>query len=199
MPKRFKIKGITDSYTLRPVSEVNLHLTEDCILSNIQILETANKLFISDTARSTIFDHIGWSASTGQNNVEQGGLLIGHSYVDESDSSVLGFVEYAIPALSAKGSMVYLEFNHDSWKSMMDQLDEMNATVPNHAELQIIGWYHTHPGRLSVFMSGTDLNTQRKMFSKDWQYAIVLNPQKQVWRAFNGKDSKECNGYILKQ
>jgi hypothetical protein len=48
-------------------------------------------------------------------------------------------------------------------------------------------------------MSGTDLNTQQKMFSKNWQFAIVLNPQKQTWRAFRGADARECHGEIIKQ
>jgi proteasome lid subunit RPN8/RPN11 len=80
---------------------------------------------------------------------------------------------------------------------MIDKLDLINEDNQED-ELQVIGWYHTHPGRLSVFMSGTDLNTQSKMFSMVWQFAIVLNPQKQLWRAFSGSKAKECKGYMLK-
>lgn len=165
--------------------------------SNLHILEVGNEIYLSKQAKETIFNHIDWGKDTQKNSVEQGGLLIGNTFIEKGSSAITAYVEEAIPAFTAKGSMAYLEFDHRTWKSMMDAIDAIND---NHqkGDFQIVGWYHTHPGRLSVFMSGTDLNTQRKMFSKDWQFAIVLNPQKQVWRAFNGKEAKECKGQILK-
>lgn len=165
--------------------------------SNVNTLEIENEIYLSKQAKETIFNHIGWGKDTKNNSVEQGGLLIGYASIDKESKVITAHVEEAIPAFTAKGSMTYLEFDHVTWKSMMDAIDIIND---NHqgTDFQIVGWYHTHPGRLSVFMSGTDLNTQRKMFSKNWQFAIVLNPQKQVWRAFNGKEAKECKGQILK-
>ncbi|QHI36421.1 hypothetical protein IMCC3317_17840 [Kordia antarctica] len=197
MEKRFKINSIITEYKLENFDDSIYSEELEKVASNIQEVIVPNKIVISTEATKIIFDHIDWSKDTHQNSVEQGGLLIGHSYMDENNKIIVGYVEKAIPALMAKGSMTYLELNHDVWKSMMDTLDEINENAKNR-ELQIIGWYHTHPGRLSVYISGTDLNTQQKMFANDWQFAIVLNPQKQIWRAFNGTDAKECKGYILK-
>ena len=63
--------------------------------------------------------------------------------------------------------------------------------------LQVIGWYHTHPGGLSVFMSGTDRATQRRHFSADWHFALVLNPHRQSIRAFHGPECLECSAAAI--
>ncbi|PTX61108.1 JAB1/Mov34/MPN/PAD-1 ubiquitin protease [Kordia periserrulae] len=196
MSKGFDKYKVSSEYDVIDFTKIAFAEREKEIISNTQKIDTKNSLYISSSAKENIFSHIGWGKDISSNSVEQGGLLIGHSYKNRSDNSIIGHVEVAIPATTAKGSMTYLEFNHATWKMMMDKLDAINeATIER--DLQIIGWYHTHPGRLSVFMSGTDMNTQRKMFSKEWQFAIVLNPQKQFWRAFNGRNAEECNGYML--
>ncbi|AXG72384.1 JAB1/Mov34/MPN/PAD-1 ubiquitin protease [Kordia sp. SMS9] len=198
MNKKFSIHETVSEY-IPKLLEKNISLEKnDEYDSDIQKLGTLNEIFLSQKAKETIFGHIDWNKDTANNSVEQGGLLIGHSYEDKKKKRIIGYAKNAIPALTAKGSMAYLKFDHHTWKLMMDNLDAMNDDSEKNEELQVIGWYHTHPGRLSVFMSGTDLHTQRTMFSKDWQFAIVLNPQKQIWRAFSGLDAKECNGYILK-
>lgn len=46
-------------------------------------------------------------------------------------------------------------------------------------------------------MSGTDRTTQQRLFGNDWQFAIVLNPHKKIWRAFYGANSSGCRGYVL--
>jgi len=84
---------------------------------------------------------------------------------------------------------------HETWKEMLDKADKL--LEQSGSALQIIGWYHTHPNTLDVFMSGTDQNTQSRLFGNDWQFAIVLNPQKRIWCAFYGSHSTECQGYII--
>ena len=86
--------------------------------------------------------------------------------------------------------------NHATWKKMIDRVDMMLDSNPN-KDLQIIGWYHTHPNQLDVFMSETDVGTQMRFFSNDWQFAIVLNPHKKLWRAFHGKNAEECKGFLI--
>ena len=195
--KNFKIEKVVVVYKPK---ELNNSIEFDFFekyTSNTYNSESINEIIISNEARKTIFEHISWGIDTERNSVEQGGLLIGHCYLDKNSTKIIGIAKQAIVATTAKGSMAYLEFDHSTWKLMMDKLDTINEDNQD-SELQVIGWYHTHPGRLSVFMSGTDLNTQRKMFSKDWQFAIVLNPQKQIWRAFSGSEAKESQGYMLK-
>ena len=139
--------------------------------------------------------HILWGKKVKENQVEQGGILIGKVIKCERKINY-GIVENAIPGTLAKGTSAYLEMNHKTWKEMIDEVDKIIDDHPKE-QLQIIGWYHTHPNNLSIFMSGTDRNTQCSFFPNHWQFAVVLNPHKKIWGAFYGKDSKKCNGFIV--
>ena len=155
-------------------------------------------LVITQKAKEDIFSHIEWGNKIAvDNKVEQGGILLGKVYKDSQLNIQYGIVEKAIYSLSSNGNQVYLEMNHEAWSSMLDQADLYIDVNPDE-NLQVIGWYHTHPNNLDVFMSHTDINTQRNYFSQPWHYALVLNPQKEIWRAFVGSDAKECKGQIIK-
>ena len=104
-----------------------------------------------------------------------------------------GKVEHAIPAISAVGTPVYLSVDHESWGNMAKQLDLLNDSNPNEEDLQIIGWYHTHPNQLDVFFSGTDRATQERMFYQDWHFGLVLNPHRKISKVFQGKEAHECS------
>jgi proteasome lid subunit RPN8/RPN11 len=149
------------------------------------------EFYLTMSAFKTIKDHIGWGNSTHENRVEQGGILLGHAYRNPDTNVVYAIAEQAISGRLARGSAGYLEVTHETWKEMLDDMDNL------HTGLQLIGWYHTHPNTLDVFMSGTDRTTQQRLFGNDWQFAIVLNPHKRIWRAFYGSNSSECRGYVL--
>jgi proteasome lid subunit RPN8/RPN11 len=149
------------------------------------------EFYLTMSAFNTIQDHIGWGIRTHDNTVEQGGILLGHAYRNPDTSVVYAIAEQAISGRSARGTAGYLEITHETWKEMLDSVDRM------HTDLQLIGWYHTHPNNLDVFMSGTDQTTQQRLFGNDWQFAIVLNPHKKIWRAFYGSASSECRGYVI--
>lgn len=149
------------------------------------------QLYITKSAFKTISDHIEWDRHTNENVVEQGGILLGNAFHDSATGIIYAIAERAIPGKLARGTSGYLEVTHETWKEMLDYVDQLNTG------LQVIGWYHTHPNNLDVFMSGTDRATQARLFGNDWQFAIVLNPHKRIWRAFFGSLSHECKGYIL--
>ena len=153
-------------------------------------------LYIGKQSREQIFSHIGWGENFPKNQVEQGGIMLGHSFIDKKKNLIYGVVKHAITGESARGSAAYLALNHQTWKEIIDQVDELLDTNPEE-NYQVIGWYHTHPNSLSVFMSGTDKATQSHIFNKIWQFAIVLNPQKKIWRAFFGENSIECQGFMM--
>lgn len=157
---------------------------------------TDHKLFITKRAMGSLSKHIGWGETTEFNRVEQGGILLGEVFQDENTGITFGVVEEIIPAQTARGSSTYLEMSHETWKDMLDAVDLMleKGSRPN---LHIIGWYHTHPNNLSVFMSGTDMGTQSRFFFHDWQFAVVVNPQQRVWRAFYGREARECKGFVV--
>jgi len=191
--RKFVITGSTTSYEPEPFLSTNFKILGT---SDFRGSYEERRLYISPKARSKIFRHISWGDSATANQVEQGGILVGRSYRDEKTGVIYGVVEDAISGDLATGSSAYLEMGHSTWKKMIDEFD--NIMYSNSiGSFQIIGWYHTHPNRLDVFMSGTDKGTQSRFFSHDWQFAIVLNPHRKIWRAFNGKDAKECRGYLL--
>jgi proteasome lid subunit RPN8/RPN11 len=198
MPKLFKITEVhlPDQPILKLENSFNI---EEMLNSEINNCECTHKLYLTKDASLQIFKHIGWGKSTEYNSVEQGGILLGYTYYDEKQKLLYGVVEIAIPALTAKGSSTYLKFDHNTWKAMINKVDNIILNIEKNRQLYIIGWYHTHPGRLSVFMSSTDRNTQKRMFSQDWQYAIVLNPQNKIWKVFNGSKTIECRGFILQR
>ena len=77
---------------------------------------------------------------------------------------IYGVVDDAISGDLASGSSTYLEMGHSTWKKMIDELDKIRFSSSS-GNAQIIGWYHTHPNELDVFMSGTDKGTQSRFLA----------------------------------
>ncbi|HWW74313.1 MAG TPA: hypothetical protein VNZ44_02900, partial [Pyrinomonadaceae bacterium] len=156
-----------------------------------------HRLYLTHEAMGHIRSHVGWGEMNQHNCVEQGGLLLGQAFRDSTGGVTYGVVTAAVAGRSARGSSVHLEMTHNTWKEMLDSAERLLEQSPQ-SELQVIGWYHTHPNGLDVFMSGTDRQTQGRMFAHDWQFAVVLNPQRRRWRAFYGREAQECKGYVIK-
>jgi len=132
--------------------------------------------------------YIGWGHQTSANRVEQGGILLGS--VCRYKNEIFSFVEDCVLA-NTRGSAAFVEFTPNMWSTMQQELDNLNAQKDKENQMAIIGWFHTHPNGLSVFMSGTDQDTQDKNFSQDWQVSVVLNPHKMKLRAFFGKEIRD--------
>jgi len=64
--------------------------------------------------------------------------------------------------------------------SVIESIDEL----PVDKEMVIVGWYHSHPG-FGCFMSTTDRRTQRRLFPKKYQIAIVMDPLKDEFQIYN--------------
>jgi proteasome lid subunit RPN8/RPN11 len=153
-------------------------------------LSLSHKFYLKMSAFQAILDHIEWGNRTRDNVVEQGGLLLGDAFRDPDTGLIYAIAEQSISGKLAIGTSSYLEVTHETWKEMLDYVDSLDT------DLQVIGWYHTHPNNLDVFMSGTDQATQSRLFGTDWQFAMVLNPHRKIWRVFYGADSRECRGYV---
>ncbi|MEM6298458.1 MAG: Mov34/MPN/PAD-1 family protein, partial [Bacteroidota bacterium] len=136
---------------------------------------------VSPKAWSVIEEHIGWGTETENNQVEQGGILLGHACKDSYKALYWVEVSHAIPAHQAEGSMKHLHFSHTAWYAMFQEAEVI------HPDAQVIGWYHTHPKHLRVYFSETDRATQKQFFYQPWHVGLVFNPQQRVARAFRGK------------
>jgi len=193
--KKFQITSSTQSYQIQSKKIPEFHIEDKSYYNLSQITATNYHLFITRDTKNKIDNHIFWGERNEINANEQGGILLGEVYQDPDKKIIFGIADDAIPARSARGSGAYLEMSHETWKQMIDRVDHLIES--QNKKIQIIGWYHTHPNSLDVFMSHTDKSTQRQMFHNDWQFAIVLNPHKRIWQVFQGKYSKPCNGNIV--
>ncbi|MEX2237223.1 MAG: Mov34/MPN/PAD-1 family protein [Dehalococcoidia bacterium] len=99
---------------------------------------------------------------------EVGGLLLGEGGSDEAGRPT-AVVNHVLPVRSSDSSGTHFSFGGQGLKDAYDQIDE------HFPDAKIVGWYHSHP-RMSVFMSGTDLNSHGSLWRKAWQIAIVVEP-----------------------
>ena len=129
--------------------------------------EAAHQRMLDDSCRDTSREH--------------GGILTGEAYKDPSGSHYV-LIQNAVAAIDSQGTSTHLQFTAESWKPVWDYL-QSNPGV------QIIGWYHTHPG-LGVFLSGTDLRTQRLYFPSLWNVAVVVDPIARKIGYFFGPEGK---------
>lgn len=107
-------------------------------------------------------------------NIEVGGVLLGGVYrspgVGGADDLPIDFIEImdSIRAERTNATVGQLEFTPESWARINRERDE------KYAHLQIVGWYHTHPGH-DVFLSNQDRFIHNNFFAQDFQLALVLD------------------------
>ena len=154
-------------------------------------------LIYSPPAAKQQMDIIGWLRNDfPENRREQGGLLLGY-YTRNSDGSITqATVTEVLQAKTECRVCDYIEWSALEEIRMQqiffDRKEQLAATDSAAAEdYSILGWWHTHPNDLPVFMSATDCETQRRMCFHSDQYAVVLNPHRGIWRAFLGKEARE--------
>jgi proteasome lid subunit RPN8/RPN11 len=100
-------------------------------------------------------------------SVELGGVLLGYAYRHEQ--RVFVEVQAAIPVQTADHGPVHFTFTADSWS----QVHKDRAV--RYPALNIIGWFHTHPG-LGVFFSGDDVVVHKAAFTMPWHVGLVVDP-----------------------
>jgi len=113
---------------------------------------------------------------------EIGGVLLGGFYRND-DGSFVEITDY-VEAESAKGTDVSLTFTHETWEQIHAKIAQRNDD-----SLQIVGWYHSHPG-LGVFMSKDDEFIHSSYFSDPWHVAIVHDPIYTNWGCFKWADGE---------
>ena len=154
-----------------------------------------NILYFLPDALKSLDKHIGWGKKNPDNQVEQGGILIGEVFYDEHRRKVIGIVQDIIAGESAPSDNMSLNMTTEVWNSMYRELDLKNRN--SQKEMRIIGWYHTHPNNLDVYMSTVDIRTQKCFFRHEWQFAVVFNPHRKIWKVFSGERCMRCQGYFL--
>lgn len=159
--------------------------------------DNPNRIYIELKTKKTLFKEIRWGSELFSFTSEQGGLLIGKPYYDRINLFYYSVVEFIIPLFSKIGVIERQKYSNHAWKSAFDTINNYNNNLKREKDVEIIGWYHTHKGEKLLYMSEKDMNTHN-FFTSNWQFGIVLNPQHQSWKAFNGQQANECYGFIIK-
>jgi len=100
-------------------------------------------------------------------DAEVGGVLVGE--ICEDGDGLFVDVRAVIRALAAREARAHITFTHETWTKIHAVLDR------DYPDLQIVGWYHTHPG-FGVEFSAMDRFIQENFFSGRAQIAFLTDP-----------------------
>ena len=189
----------TELHTERPKGIVLLDKKPTPIIeveeSTENVVFVKHKLIFEIQAVQELKKYITWGKSNSTNENEQQGILVG-KVIREIHGGYTSRVERVILS-KARGNAAYIETSHSEWNEMDKELNKLNEGRNDAEKYLKVGWWHTHPN-MGIFMSGTDRDTQIKYYNKDWQFAVVLNPQEQRWGVFVGANAIPCKGTFLK-
>ena len=100
--------------------------------------------------------------------VELGGVMLGRQHVDDEGKPFV-IITDSLRAKHYEATKGSFKFTHDTWNQITRERNEY------HSELELVGWYHTHPG-WGVFLSGMDLFICNNFFSRPLDVALVIDP-----------------------
>ena len=125
-------------------------------------------------------------------SVELGGILLGKECVDDETGTPFVWVSEALEAKHFENTQASFTYTHDSWEEISRERDRL------HPELDIVGWYHTHPD-FGIFLSGHDLFIHQHFFTQPLQVAYVVDPIRQTRGFFWWREGAlaEVSGYYL--
>jgi proteasome lid subunit RPN8/RPN11 len=101
-------------------------------------------------------------------SVELGGVLLGGRHLD-SEGRPFVMINECLRAAHYESTKGSFKFTHQTWSAITRQ---RQGLAP---ELQMVGWYHTHPG-WGVFLSGMDLFICNHFFRHKLDVAYVIDP-----------------------
>ncbi len=176
----------TEKYLIAYLEENKTLLDKkDSIIIERHLLQGIS-LFVSENAIEQLTEHLSEDTKT-----ETGGILVGKAYVCPETNTNYTEILGAIPALHTIRNTANFRFTADCWLSI---LSTQKRDYPN---TTIVGWYHSHPN-FGVFLSATDLKTQKLCFKQNWQVAIVYDPIRRQIGFFHGETGITVEPIYLK-
>ncbi len=121
-------------------------------------------VYISHSAFKMIMEHCG---KMGKKNLEALGFLMGHRFSCEGGTYI--DIEHVVTS-DLDASSVSVKF-----KDFGPMFKDLYKFEKEGKDYILLGWYHSHPGH-TCFLSETDIETQKRMFKKDYQIALVVDP-----------------------
>lgn len=121
---------------------------------------------------------------------EVGGALLGHAYRYREETYVE--IKAALPARTDDHGPNHFTFNADAWSHLH------RDRASRHPELDIVGWFHTHPG-LGVFYSADDVVVHSAAFVMPWHVGLVVDPASDEAGLFGwiAQEAKESNARTI--
>jgi len=114
----------------------------------------------------------------GRRNLEVMGFMIGDVFSYKGR-------EYAIVrdvvTTDLESTEISVKFRSDAFEKLFEQLDKIDY------DYVLVGWYHSHPGH-GCYLSSKDVDTQKRMFNKPYQCAVVVDPLHKEVKAYKLKD-----------
>jgi len=134
-----------------------------------------------------------WQHAHQSPRLECAGVLFGHPFVQQALESSGVQVTFVIVAVVVPYAAPEQTQGHV--RVTAEALAAADAYVAReHAGLQPVGWYHTHPGH-GIFLSGYDHVITRSIFDAAWHVAVVLDPLRNEMGLFRGAEGKPLPGY----
>ncbi|MFN5950711.1 MAG: Mov34/MPN/PAD-1 family protein [Pirellulaceae bacterium] len=138
----------------------------------------------SEESLQLLIDHVCWEElhrhARQFEQVEQGGLLLGRTSVKQvtslADKKEIIWISQSV-ASPVAGDAVSWRLDADQWGELM------TSALQRHPGLEIVGWYHTHPG-MGIFLSEQDLFVAGHFFPAPYQLSLVIDPVRGLAGAF---------------
>jgi proteasome lid subunit RPN8/RPN11 len=125
-------------------------------------------------------------------SVELGGIILGHECIDDQTGEPFVWVTKSLEAKHYENTQASFTYTHDAWEEITRERDRL------HPDLDIVGWYHTHPD-FGIFLSSHDLFIHRNFFNQPLQLAYVVDPIRQTRGFFRWRDGglDQVGGYFV--
>ncbi len=127
-------------------------------------------------------------------DVELGGVMLGGQFVDEQGQPFV-VVSDSLRAEHFEATKGSFKFTHETWQDITRRRDDFSA------DLQMVGWYHTHPD-WGVFLSGMDDFICSHFFNRPLDLALVIDPCRGdrgwfVWTKDSPPRTRRTGGFYL--
>lgn len=138
-----------------------------CILCGLRLADEL-PIFLDHAPADAIERH-----ALSNTSVELGGILLGWECVDETSGEPFVWITQALEARHYENTQASFTYTHDSWEEITRDRERLFP------ELDVVGWYHTHPG-FGIFLSSHDLFIHEHFFTQELQVAYVVDPIRQT-------------------
>lgn len=147
-------------------------LTDHKLISLNRVWEDTmiNKVLISQKFISQLEDYLVYSTDGIPLNTipEKGGFVLG--YVSQNQNGTYNLaIEDLLSASAEESGRYQFGYSIESWTTLESYLEDANDKY-----LNLIGWFHTHPGH-GIFLSRPDINISENFFNLPHQIAVELD------------------------